>query len=386
MLLGLLAAVVSVAIVLTLWTTIFMVELAIVTAREDRIARGNDHGWIMHRPFGLWSLPPLERFGTDRRGYRLAEDVPEAKPPGTIRIAVLGGSALFGFSVASEDSIPSQIEARLRRQGALNVEVLNFGMPGYFSTNELIQIGLQVVYYEPDYVVVFDGFNDLSSEGYIRHYNHYVASYRAALDRANYGLTSVSASFRNLLGSTYSGRALLAVLRTTESSFGEMNPQNIAAQQDMRQHLKGSDPALARATYATNLRAIAGILEKFGIGYAFAMQPIHEPDVAVNTRYGVFEKTFFETCESIGATCYSFLPIFDAMDAPSLFIDVVHFTPEGNRMIGRALARLIDQDLALTRANSKRLADGRITYIRSQRGERSGDEKAHWVLVANEER
>ena len=90
----------------------------------------------MHRPFGLWSLPPLERFGTDSRGYRLAEDVPEAKPPGTIRIAALGGSALFGFSVASEDSIPSQIEARLRSRGALNVEVLNFGMPGYLSTIE----------------------------------------------------------------------------------------------------------------------------------------------------------------------------------------------------------------------------------------------------------
>ena len=71
------------------------------------------------------------------------------------------------------------------------------------------------------------------------------------------------------------------------------------------------------------------------------------------------------------------------MDVPSLYLDVVHFTAEGNRMIGRALARLVDQDLALTRTNPKRLADGRLTYVRRQSGESSANEKDHWVL-ANE--
>ena len=115
------------------------------------------------------------------------------------------------------------------------------------------------------------------------------------------------------------------------------------------------------------------------------MQPIHNRDPEVNARYGEFEKTFFDACGSIGATCYSLLPIFDSMGSSAVFADAVHLTAEGNRRIGRALGLLVDQELALTGGNPKRLEAGRISYVRRQRTGSEGveNESERWLL-ANE--
>ena len=369
---------------MTTWTAVFLTEVALTTSRQDRVARSGDHGWIMHRPFGLWSLPPLEEFGTDARGFRLAEDLTEEKPPGVTRIAMLGGSALFGFSVESGKSIPHQLERRLRQQGAQGVEALNFGMPGYSSTNELIQTALQVVYYDPDFVVVFDGWNDFNSDGYIRHYNAYVALYRKALDSANFGLTSLSASLRNVLGNTWSGRPLLALLRALESRSGTLNPQNRAALKDMREHPRSDDHSIAQLTWAKNLRAMAGILDAFQIPHLFVMQPQNESDPGLAARYREFEQTFLQTCEKLEERCYSFVSIFDAFDSPaSLYLDSVHFTPSGNQQIAHALAQLVDQELGLTGRSRRPITAGGVIYKAAHdRTDMSQAEAAEqWVLV-----
>jgi hypothetical protein len=66
-------------------------------------------------------------------GHR-GDDVPEAPPEGSFRIAAIGDSVTFGFEVRREEAWPQQLAALLAGSaapGAPRFEVLNFGVTGY---------------------------------------------------------------------------------------------------------------------------------------------------------------------------------------------------------------------------------------------------------------
>ena len=76
------------------------------------------------------------------------------------RIIVLGGSTVYaGFPL--ENSIPGQLEQLFHRDGRANVRVYNWGVPAYVSGQELTEMAHTVTDYQPDLVIVYDGFNDL---------------------------------------------------------------------------------------------------------------------------------------------------------------------------------------------------------------------------------
>jgi lysophospholipase L1-like esterase len=87
------------------------------------------------------------------------------KLPNTIRIAVLGDSFAEAMQVPMEKTFWSVMERRLRGCNALkgrNVEVINFGVSGYGTAQELLALRQRVWRYEPDIVVlVFFSGNDV---------------------------------------------------------------------------------------------------------------------------------------------------------------------------------------------------------------------------------
>lgn len=92
---------------------------------------------------------PYNRFGfPDDQEFRYA------RTPGSLRIACLGGSTTAG-------AYPGELEAWLQeRLPGTTVEVLNFGMGGWTSAHSLANYVLNVVDFQPDYVVLHDGHND----------------------------------------------------------------------------------------------------------------------------------------------------------------------------------------------------------------------------------
>ena len=90
-----------------------------------------------------------------------------AKPAGRIRVACLGGSTTFGTSERDDaHTWVRQLEGQLRQKvpGA-DIEVLNFGVPGYELMRNLEQLIRVVPQFAPDYVVLFQGYNDTASLG-----------------------------------------------------------------------------------------------------------------------------------------------------------------------------------------------------------------------------
>ena len=89
----------------------------------------------------------------------------KAKPPDTVRIAVLGDSFVEAMHVPMEQTFWSLLERKLEECHAFpgkHVEVLNFGVSGYGTAQELMTLRKKVWDYSPDIVVLaFTTYNDV---------------------------------------------------------------------------------------------------------------------------------------------------------------------------------------------------------------------------------
>lgn len=128
-------------------------------------------------------------------GLRDREPLPLDKPEGEVRIFIIGDSAAFGVGTPSnEATIAHQLELilqeRLTRQSQFRelyqpsvlpafegdrlqalqryprlrgqqYRVINAAVPGYASGNQLAQIALEILPYQPDAIVVIGGYRDL---------------------------------------------------------------------------------------------------------------------------------------------------------------------------------------------------------------------------------
>jgi hypothetical protein len=108
---------------------------------------------------GLHGYVTFNRYGMrDNRKYRIA------KPPGTFRIAVIGDSFTEALQVPQAQDYCSIVERTLPRCEALDgkkVEVLNFGVYGFGTPQELIMLRRRVLRWSPDLVVLQFYLNDL---------------------------------------------------------------------------------------------------------------------------------------------------------------------------------------------------------------------------------
>jgi lysophospholipase L1-like esterase len=78
------------------------------------------------------------------------------KSPGTIRIAVLGGSSAYCVSVPDAAAWPAVLENLL----GPGFEVVNMGVPGYSSVDHVIQTAFHVPNLQCDIAVFYMGWND----------------------------------------------------------------------------------------------------------------------------------------------------------------------------------------------------------------------------------
>jgi len=89
----------------------------------------------------------------------------KAKPADTVRIALLGDSFSEAMHVPMEQTFWSLLERRLQECNLFpgkRVEVINFGVSGYGTAQELITLRQKVWDYSPDIVILaFTTFNDI---------------------------------------------------------------------------------------------------------------------------------------------------------------------------------------------------------------------------------
>lgn len=131
----------------------------------------------------------------NEQGFRADQSLSTDKPKDEFRVFLLGGSAAFGqLSSNNQNTIAAQLETRLNQQVAAQkaapnkfrpdtlpyfadelekalklppriretrYRVINAAVPGYASGNELAQLALEVLPYQPDAIVLMNGYSDL---------------------------------------------------------------------------------------------------------------------------------------------------------------------------------------------------------------------------------
>jgi len=98
-------------------------------------------------------------------GFR-GEEISFSKPENTYRIFMLGGSTMFGHGATSDKTtIPGHVQEILRQDiGSYKIEVINAGVQGADSFDELNILEIKVLELTPNLIFVYDGWNDLREQ------------------------------------------------------------------------------------------------------------------------------------------------------------------------------------------------------------------------------
>jgi hypothetical protein len=130
-------------------------ELALRVARPSFLRHSRvEHPHVYSEAYG-WALRPGTRYvgrggetiTVNARGYRGALH-PDVPAPGVTRVVMLGDSITFGTGVGDADTFSNRLDARPE------LEVVNLGVDGYGTDQELIRLEREGLAYHPHVVVL----------------------------------------------------------------------------------------------------------------------------------------------------------------------------------------------------------------------------------------
>ena len=127
-------------------------------------------GWVERpiyqrsaNPYLRYELVPGALSGNIRvnsDGFR-GPDYPQPKPEGVFRIIMLGDSETLSIMLAEREALAAQLEDELNQGGAKpRYEALNFGVEGYNTFQELEQLKIKGLKYDPDLIILNYVLND----------------------------------------------------------------------------------------------------------------------------------------------------------------------------------------------------------------------------------
>lgn len=130
------------------------VGLRFLYPQPTGLSHQDPYGLAMHWPGITRSLP---RYGTtvtfNSAGMRDREHA-LSKPAGVFRILLLGDSFMEALQVPFEESFPFLLEQELARRTGRDIEVVNAGVSGWGTDDELRYLTKYGLQYQPDLVVV----------------------------------------------------------------------------------------------------------------------------------------------------------------------------------------------------------------------------------------
>ncbi len=101
-------------------------------------------------------------------------EITKEKPADVYRIAMMGDSFVFGWGVDEDKIFTRVLETELNKINKLNdkrAEVLNFGVPGYSTFQEVALFQEKAVNFNPDAVIVYFVENDFGLPFFIKNFS-----------------------------------------------------------------------------------------------------------------------------------------------------------------------------------------------------------------------
>jgi hypothetical protein len=316
---------------------------AISVGLADRIAPTEDLSLLDHR--GQWPADlmaaasrapevdgvmlyrPWQGEGVAINDLGLRTQPPTAKMPGERRIAITGGSAVWGWRVLDADTIPAQVQQALRRAGA-NVTVYNFGLEAQTVAQELILLKRFRDIYAIDRVLFYTGANNVVYD--------YVG-----------GDGPAAAAF----ASETTGFELIKAARRLSAFWSQPSAADLA---------RLDDSVLPRLARENSLREGIGAADAYcraeGLQCDFALQPLlplRKPRVGSEVRVAAALQRLYPRLDVLAERMYrdvitagpagrvhDLSDVFDQVVQP-VFVDIVHVNETGNRMAAAAASAIL---------------------------------------------
>ena len=109
-------------------------------------------------------IPYKNNLNFNSHGFRGVEFSSE-KSSDVYRIFMIGGSTMLGAETTNDTTIPSILQKLFDTQFSdKKVEVINAGISGGNTITELSLIKSKIINYNPDLVIMYDGWNDISAD------------------------------------------------------------------------------------------------------------------------------------------------------------------------------------------------------------------------------
>jgi hypothetical protein len=245
---------------------------------------------------------------------------------GEWRIAVTGGSAVWGWRVWDVDTISVQLQQLFDRNGHHNISVYNFGIESAEIANELALLRQFRELYSIDQVIFYTGAND-------------------ATQRYMEAMTPPGTRPPSLLGADTSFELIKVITRLQAKFISEGFLAHIDAEvlPKLRQNNSLIIGMAEARTYCRQER----------LQCEFVLQPMlllrknpSGPEIALakslkqlEPRYDVALGMIYQAARNNSTDVYDFSNMFDGSRQP-LFVDAVHVNEPANRIIAERLATI----------------------------------------------
>jgi hypothetical protein len=298
-------------------------------------------------------------------GFRRSRDVSKEKPENTFRAFLLGGSAAHGISSAApypirhiyqDETIDAYLEKMLsEKYPGHNIEIINAAMTGYEVYLHTQYILTELLDYEPDLIIFFDGANDhyISNPDYNCYRDFCYQFWKPRLCSPSLGGMS---DYLIMYLSKYSAlaRGYFAWRLQKDAST---NIRRI----DLHKHYKNSNDLILAHKKAAERQFLRGIdinlliLRNFNIDAIVCLQPMlvlrdkrllsqEEKDFLyenndIKMLYPVVRDELASLTARHLAGFVDMIPVFNSERhrGDQLFIDYCHLSPAGSRLAAEGL-------------------------------------------------
>jgi lysophospholipase L1-like esterase len=284
-----------------------------------------------YAPFVVWEQAPFDGQTVTMRadGTRLT---PGADcTAGAFTVFMFGGSTMWGMGAPDAGTIPAYVQRALAGARDEPVCVVNFGVPGYVSTQGVIRLITELQQGNvPDVVIFYDGVNDV------------LATIQNNGAGAHQNLSEVAAAFEpNTLP-----RALWNALQ--ESHTYRLVQQVVLSGEEGRDSVRNFEQLAdeTAAAYLLNTALVARLADEYGFVYGFFWQPVlplsDKPLTPEEAQFegglGEWERLYALTYAEVEPAAADHEHLHYIADAFAdverfLWIDPYHIVPEGNAII-----------------------------------------------------
>jgi len=273
----------------------------------------------------LFSGPayPVEHIRHNSYGFR-SHEFPARKTPKDFRILCLGGSTTYGYRVESNDQTwPELLEQKLAtRYPDRTVQVFNLGLDMATTAVSVVNFALVGAHLQPDLVIPYEGYNDLSALGYRNFRTDHAHFY------ANINPDDVWRGFQaNLPRWMLRSYVIFQASGALDMLFG-VNDLTQAARQP---RIDDSDAFKGLDTTLENLRTLHSIAQASGAQTLFATFQFRDGEDESYQHLNDAFRGFFEANGFMYVDQDRLIPNHD----PTINMDQCHFTPKGNDMLAQ---------------------------------------------------